>query len=126
VSFGVTMYTLWIAYSRGRQMLEFGEPSTTSLIKNLEYEQIGKVHYNQLALQFLEIKRGEDVALDLEAMNYKQFFHLRYKHVIVEFDANGKSKTTTNFYGMERCTERNYEKSKYAQNYYKEYASSRY
>jgi hypothetical protein len=31
ISFGVTLYTLFIAYSRGRQMLEFDEPATSSI-----------------------------------------------------------------------------------------------
>jgi hypothetical protein len=36
ISFGVTLYTLYIAYTRGRQMLEFGDPSIYSIEESLD------------------------------------------------------------------------------------------
>ena len=81
LSFGVTLYTLYIAYARGRQMLEFDDPSISSIEESLNVKEVGKVPYNQLALMFLEVVEYGDYAIDLDALDYKKYIHIRYKQI---------------------------------------------
>jgi hypothetical protein len=37
------------------------------------------VHYTDLALMFLEIVEYGDYAIDLDALDYKKYIHIRYK-----------------------------------------------
>lgn len=64
VSFGVTLYTLWIAYTRGRQMLDFDDPTISSITEVMDYEAVGKVKYDELALMFIEILEGGDYTFE--------------------------------------------------------------
>ena len=79
LSFGVTLYTLFIAYTRGRQMLQFGDPTISSIEESLDVEGVGDVFLNDVASMYLEIVEYGDYAIDLDALDYKRFIHLRYK-----------------------------------------------
>ena len=124
ISFGVTLYTLYIAYARGRQMLEYDDPSIKSISEVLDYDTVGKVGYKELALLFLEFPLDGDYPQDMEAVDYQKYIHLRYKQIENKF-VDGKISENVEYFEYERCTEENYQKSEYSKAYYNNFAKNR-
>ena len=46
ISYGIFLYTLWIVYIRGRQMLEFDDPDIKSITEVFDYDEVGHVGYD--------------------------------------------------------------------------------
>jgi hypothetical protein len=44
----------------------------------MDYEAVGQVEYNELSLMFLEIVKDGDNPIDMDALDYKKYIHLRY------------------------------------------------
>ena len=66
-------------------MISYDDPSIMSLTEKLD-PAVGQVPYNQLSLTFLEINEGGDFPVDLEAVDYRKYFHLRLRHKELLFD----------------------------------------
>ena len=124
ISFGVTLYTLYIAYARGRQMLEFDSPATSSIAEVLDYEAVGRVGYTELALLFLEVVKDGDYPVDLDALDYKRYIHIRYKQIEKKF-VDGVMSEQVEYFEYHKCTEANYQKSEYSKKYYDNFAKDR-
>ena len=56
---------------------------------------------------FLEVVEYGDYAIDLDALDYKKYIHIRYKQVHKTFE-DGVMQERFEFFKYERCTEENY------------------
>ena len=89
LSFSITLYVCWIAYTKGRQMLEYDHPDISSIAEMMNYERIGKVPFSDISLPLLEIHQGGDQTVDLELDDYRKYFHMRVRNIEKKF-MNGK------------------------------------
>lgn len=70
-SFGVTCYVIFMAYTKGMQMLGLDDPYISSLEETMNYEEVGKVPFSELAKPLFEILEGGDTTVDLDAENFR-------------------------------------------------------
>ena len=105
-------------------MISYDDPSIMSLTEKLD-PAVGQIPYNQLALTFLEINEGSDEPLDLDALDYRKYFHLRLLHRELLFDSGSLEKKDS-YYEYSRCTEEQYVKSKFSSYYYTHFAKDRF
>ena len=88
-------------------MLEFDDPDVKSITQVFDYEEVSHVGYDSLPLLFLEINRGSDKSIDIDELDYKRYFSLRYKQIEKRF-VDGEMKKVIEYFDYERCTEDNY------------------
>ena len=81
LSFGITLYVCYIAYTKGRQMLEYDDPDISSIAEMMNYEKVGKVPFRDISLPLLEIHSGGDQTVDLEQDDYRKYFHMRVRNI---------------------------------------------
>ena len=96
---GVTLYLLYVVYSKGRKMIGKDDNRIVSLSEGMDYEEIGKVYiWNETAKPLLEILENGDSTFDLEKPNTfgftaERYIHKRLTQVIKTFDENGELTT---------------------------------
>ena len=71
ISLGISIYVLNVAYERGKQMLQYGDPSMTSIEQGMDQDEVGKLKLNELSKPLLEFFDSGFNSVDLEAENYK-------------------------------------------------------
>ena len=67
VSFIVSMGVLYTAYARGKQMLQFEDPTLTSINEGINYEDVDKIGIKDVAKPLFEIQEFGDNTIDLDA-----------------------------------------------------------
>ena len=103
MSWAISLYVLYIAYNKGKQMLQYGDPDISSIAEEMKYEKVGKVNFGDLSLPLLEITQGGDSTVDLEEDDYRKYFHMRVRHIQKNF-VDGELVRTDSFFNIERCT----------------------
>ena len=88
-------------------MLEFDDPDIKSITEAFDYNEVGHVGYDSLPLLLLEINRGSDKPVDIDELDYKRYFNVRYKQIEKHF-VDGEMKKVIEYFDYERCTEDNY------------------
>jgi hypothetical protein len=66
MSWAISSYVLYIAFTKGRQMLQYGEPDISSIAEEMNYGNVGKVNFGDISLPLLEIVEGGDTTVNLE------------------------------------------------------------
>ena len=67
------------------QMLQFSQPEISSVTGILNYKEHGMVTHDHFFASYLEIVRDGDSSTDIEALDYRKYFHLRYRHHVAKF-----------------------------------------
>ena len=112
----ISLYVMYIAFTKGKQMLEYGEPDISSIAEENKLES--KVFMKDISLPLLEITEGGDSTVDLEKDDYRKYFHIRVRNIEKKFQEGQLVKTDT-FYQVERCSESMFNENEYYQNYWK-------
>lgn len=102
MSWGISMYVLYIALTKGRQMLQYDGPDISSIAEEMKYEKVGKVNYGDISLPLLEIVQGGDSTVDLEEDDYRKYFHMRVRNIRKNF-VDGEMVRSDEFFYIERC-----------------------
>ena len=88
-------------------MLGFSEPKISSVEEGMDYENVGKVAFSQVSKPLLEIVEGGDNTIDLDAINYRQYIHIRADHIEKKF-LEGKMVRTDTYYDLVRCKDEDF------------------
>ena len=70
-------------------MLTHSGPKISSIEDKLEALSIGRIPYSTLAKTYLEVTEEGDYTVDLEAVDYLKYMHIRFNHIEKVFK-NGK------------------------------------
>jgi hypothetical protein len=112
-SLGVTIYLLFIVYTKGRKLIFRGDNSIVSLSEEMNYEDIGKVRvWNETAKPLLEVLENGDNTVDLEATNAKRYMHKRLTQYVKTFDT-GELKIEKLYYPIPLCDEDNFKRNEF-------------
>ena len=96
----ISLYVLFIAFTKGKQMLEFDEPDISSIAE--EIKLTGQVRFKDISLPLLEITEGGDSTNDLQEDDYRKYFHMRVRNIEKKF-IDGEMVRTDTFFDIERC-----------------------
>ena len=100
LSFMITLYVLFIAFTKGKQMLEFDEPDISSIAE--EIKLTGHVRFKDISLPLLEITEGGDSTVDLQEDDYRKYFHMRVRNIQKKF-INGDLVRSDTLFDIKRC-----------------------
>lgn len=123
LSLFVSLYVVFIAYTKGRQMLQFDSPDISSIEETMKYNVVGKIKMVSMAKPLFEILEGGDNTVDLEAVDYKKYINIRLVNVVKNIGEDGEVERTDKYYEIERCEKQDFEKNAYLRQYWKSYNS---
>ena len=96
-------------------MLQFEDPTLTSINEGMEYELVGKRGIRELAKPLFEIQEFGDNTVDLESpMDYRMYAHIRLNNIIKTYDEAGNMNREDIYYPINRCTEENYQDNEFS------------
>lgn len=64
----------------------------------MNYAEVGKVHFDLVSRPLLEIQQGGDTTIDLDAIDYRRFFHVRINNIEKKFNKEGKMEKSNTYY----------------------------
>lgn len=103
-------------------MLGFAAPKISSVEEGMDYDEVGRVPFSQVSKPLLEILEGGDSTVDLEALDYRRFIHIRADHIEKKF-VNGEMVRTDTYYDVVRCKEEDFQANSYFKAYWKMFNS---
>jgi hypothetical protein len=83
LSWIISSYVLYIAFTKGKQMLEFDEPNISSIAEEIKMHS--HVNFSDISLPLLEIVQGGDSTVDLQLDDYRKYFHMRVRNIEKKF-----------------------------------------
>jgi hypothetical protein len=89
-------------------MLQFEDPTLTSIEESMDYEAVAKISIKNVAKPLFEIQEFGDNTVDLDLDDYRKYVHIRLNNIIKTFDGQGTLKVENVYYPITRCTEENY------------------
>ena len=73
----------------------------------MNYEEVGKVPFSKVSKPLLEIVEGGDNTVDLDAIDYMRYIHIRADLIEKKF-VNGEMVRTDTYYDFVRCEEQDF------------------
>ena len=83
----------------------------------MNYEMVGKVPFSNVAKTLLEVVEGGDYTVDLDAVDYRRFIHIRADLIEKKFVGDEIVRTDT-YYDLERCLEEDFQSNEFHKKYF--------
>jgi hypothetical protein len=112
LSFAVSLYVAFVFYTRGRQMLGFMGPKISSVQEGMDYKLVGKRYFTQMSKPLLEILEGGDIPIDIDALDYRKYIHIRVAHIMKNY-IDGQLVKHVNYHEVHRCRAENFDGNEY-------------
>jgi hypothetical protein len=74
----------------------------------------------------LEILENGDNTVDLVALDYQKYIHIRLNNIIKTFDENGVMTVENNYYPVPQCNEDNFKRNEFEETYWNYVKGKRY